>query len=72
MELNELKMNLKVCRPTQKTEITSNLADATVSVKEGDLCNITWVDMEQVLTEEWAIGGLAMGTGAIRALVAGE
>jgi hypothetical protein len=72
MDLIELKMNHKVCRPTQKTEIISNLANATVSVKEGDLCKITWVDIEQVLTEEWTIGGLAMRTDAIQARVARE
>ena len=32
----------------------------------------TWIDIEQVLTDEWEIGGLAMTTDAIRALVAGE
>ena len=31
-----------------------------------------WVDIEDVLSDEWETGGLAMTTDAIRALVAGE
>ena len=31
-----------------------------------------WADIEDVLSDEWEIGGLAMTTDAIRALVAGE
>jgi len=31
-----------------------------------------WADIEDVLSDEWEIGGLAMPTDAIRALVAGE
>jgi hypothetical protein len=31
-----------------------------------------WADIEDVLSAEWEIGGLAMPTDAIRALVAGE
>jgi ketosteroid isomerase-like protein len=31
-----------------------------------------WVDIEDVLSDEWEIGGLAMKTDAIRALVADE
>jgi 4-oxalocrotonate tautomerase len=72
MDLIELKMNQKVCTPARKAEITGNFADAAMSVKEGDLCNIAWVDIEQVLSEEWAIGGLAIRTDATRALDAGE
>jgi len=31
-----------------------------------------WAEIEDVLSDEWEIGGLAMPTDAIRALVAGE
>lgn len=31
-----------------------------------------WVELEDVLSAEWVIGGPAMTTDAIRALVAGE
>ena len=45
--------------PTDKTEIDTTHSWA-------------WSDIEDVLSDEWEIGGLAMSTDAIRALVAGE
>jgi hypothetical protein len=36
------------------------------------MCSVTWADIQEVLDGEWEIGGLAMSTDAIRALVAGE
>jgi hypothetical protein len=36
------------------------------------MSSVTWADIQDVLDEEWEIGGLAMSTDAIRALVAGE
>ena len=45
--------------PTDKTEI-------------GTTPSWDWEDIEHILSAEWEIGGLAMPTDAIRALVAGE
>ena len=45
--------------PTDKTETDTSSSCA-------------WADIEDVLSDEWEIGGLAMPTDAIRALVAGE
>ena len=67
MDVTESKLSQKVCIAAQKTEIASNLADDTASVKDGDLCRITWVDIEQALTEDWAIGGSALTSDSIRA-----
>ena len=72
MPLIQVKVNEEVFTPTQKTEITSKLTDATVSIEGGEMCTEAWVDIEEVLSDEWEIGGLAMTTDAIRALVAGE
>jgi hypothetical protein len=66
MSITQSKSNQKVCRPAQENEITSNLADGIASVKDGDLCRITWVDIEQALTEEWQVGGSAMTHNPIR------
>jgi len=44
----------------------------SLSVEEAEMCSVTWADSQDVLDEEWEIGGLAMSTDAIRALVAGE
>ena len=48
------------------------IKEALVSIKEQNSPSWAWVDIEDVLSDEWEIGGLAMTTDAIRALVAGE
>jgi 4-oxalocrotonate tautomerase len=58
--------------PTEKKEIVTKLTDVMVSIEEENMPPWTWVDGEDVLSDEWEIGGLAMTTDAIRALVAGE
>jgi hypothetical protein len=72
MPLSQMNVNEEAFTPTQKTEITSNPADAIVSIEEGDMSTIAWDDIEEVFSHEWEIDGLAMTTDAIRALVAGE
>jgi 4-oxalocrotonate tautomerase len=72
MPLIQGSVNGEVLTPTQKAEIASNLADDTTSIEGVDADTLTWIDIEQALTDEWEIGGLAMTTEAIRALVAGE
>ena len=72
MPLIQGKVNEEAFTPTQKTEIASNLADDTASIEGADEGNVAWIDIEQALTDEWEIGGLAMTTDAIRALVAGK
>jgi 4-oxalocrotonate tautomerase len=72
MPLIQVQVNEEGFTPTQKTEITSNATDATLSIEGGDMCNVAWADIEPVLSDEWEIGGLAMTTDAIRALIAGE
>ena len=57
---------------TEKKDVASKLTDAMVSIKEQNSPSWAWVDIEDVLSDEWEIGGLAMTTDAIRALVAGE
>jgi phenylpyruvate tautomerase PptA (4-oxalocrotonate tautomerase family) len=72
MPLIEAKGERGSFTPTQKTKITSNFTDAIVSIEEGDMSTIAWDNIEEVFSDEWEIGGLAMTTDAIPALVAGE
>lgn len=72
MPLLPKKVNEELLTPAQKTEIASNLTADTSSNEGVDVGTVTWADIEQALTEEWEIGGLAMTTDDIRALVAGE
>jgi hypothetical protein len=42
------------------------------AIHEGDRCTVAWVDLEEILSDEWEIGGSAMTADEIRALVAGD
>jgi hypothetical protein len=57
--------------PTQKKENAGKLADPAPSL-ESETDTLAWVDIAEVLSDEWEIGGLAMTTEAIRALIAGD
>ncbi len=72
MDLIQVNVNETVFTPAHDTDLNNNLTYVTVSVKEAEMCSVTWADIQDVLDEEWEIGGLAMSTDAVRALVAGE
>jgi len=57
--------------PTPKKENAGRLTDPTASIESGETGTLTWADIEEVLSDEWEIGGLAK-TEAIRALIAGD
>jgi 4-oxalocrotonate tautomerase len=58
--------------PTQKKENAGKLTDPTASIESGEPGTLAWADIEEILSDEWEIGGLAMTTEAIRALIAGD
>ena len=72
MPLVQVKLIEEALTPAEKKEIAAELTDAMVSIKEPNSPSWAWVDIEDVLSDEWEIGGLAMTTDAIRGLVAGE
>jgi len=72
MDLIPVNVKEKVSATAHKTDLNNNLTYAFGSVEEAEMCSVTWADIQDVLDEEWEIGGLAMTTDAIRALVAGE
>jgi 4-oxalocrotonate tautomerase len=67
-----LQVNLIEEGNTPEKKIATDFPDAMVSIKEQNGASWAWEDIEDVLSDEWEIGGLAMPTDAIRALVAGE
>ena len=72
MPLVQVELIEEAFTTTEKKEIVTKLTDAMVSIKEQKSPSWAWVDIEDVLSDEWEIGGLAMTTDAIRGLVAGE
>ena len=69
MQGMQMNVDGKAFTPAPKTD--DDLSHSSVSVEAG-MSSVTWADIEDALSEEWEIGGLAMSTEAIRALVAGE
>jgi 4-oxalocrotonate tautomerase len=72
MPIVQVKLIKEAYTPTEKKEIVAELTDAIMSIKEQNSPSWAWADIEDVLSDEWEIGGLAMTTDAIRVLVAGE
>ena len=72
MDLIQVNVNEKAFTTAHKTDLNNNFGYVTVSVVEAEMCSVTWADIQDVLDEQWEIGGLAMSTDAIRALVASE
>ncbi len=56
----------------QKTQISERLTDAMVSVEGESMRGVTWCVIDEVRSGDWAIGGQALTTEAVRALAAGQ
>ena len=72
MDLIQVNVNEKASTLARETDLKNNLSYACVSVEETEMCSVTWADIQDVLDDEWEIGGLAMTTDAIRALFTRE
>ncbi len=68
MPLIQVKLIKGVFTPAQKQEVITKLTDAMVSIEGEKMRSVTWVMIEEVRSGEWAIGGQALTTEAVRAL----
>ena len=55
----------------QKREIVERLTDAMVAIEGENMRAVTWVVIDEVKSGDWALGGKALTTEAVRALAAG-
>ena len=72
MPLGQVKLIEEALTSTEKKEIVTELTDAMATTEEQNGTSSAWADIEDIFSDEWEIGGLAMTTAAIRALIAGE
>jgi 4-oxalocrotonate tautomerase len=72
MPLIDVKVIEGVFSPEQKQQITERLTDAMVSVEGEAMRGVTWCVIEEVRSGDWAIGGQALTTQAVRDLAAGR
>ena len=72
MPLIHVKVIEGVLNSTQKKSLITKLTDAMVSVEGENLRPSTWVVVEEVRSGEWGIGGDALPTEGVHALIAGR
>ena len=72
MPLIHVKVIEGVLNSTQKRSLITKLTDAMVSVEGENLRPFTWVVVEEVHSGEWGIGGDALTTEGVHALIAGR
>ena len=56
MPLVQVRLIEEAFTTTEKKEIVTKLTDAMVSIKEPNSPSWAWVDIEDVLSDEWEIG----------------
>jgi len=72
MPLIEVHLIENVFDPAQKKQIMEKLTDAMVSVEGENMRGVTVVKIWEVASGDWAIGGRALTTEAVKALAAGK
>jgi hypothetical protein len=72
MHLIQVQSTEEPFKPAQRKQITSTLTDPVVSIERENLCRAEWIDIENLLSDEWDIGGPAMTANTLRDLVAGK
>lgn len=68
MPLIQVKLIEGVFSPTQKQQIIQKLTDAMVAVEGENMRQVTWVNIEEVKSGDWGIGGQPLTTEAVHAM----
>jgi 4-oxalocrotonate tautomerase len=55
----------------QKAEMIARLTDAMVAIEGENMRGVTWVKIDEIESGDWAIGGQALTTEAVKELAAG-
>ena len=72
MPLVNIKLIEGVFNDAQKKEMIGKVTDAMVSIEGENMRGVTWVVIDEVKSGEWAIGGNALTTDAVKAMAAGK
>jgi 4-oxalocrotonate tautomerase len=56
----------------QKQEMAERLTETMVEIEGENLREVTWVVIDEVKSGDWAIGGKALTTEAVRTLASGS
>jgi 4-oxalocrotonate tautomerase len=72
MPLVTVKVIEGVFTPVQKEEMIHRLTETMVSIEGENLRPVTWVVVEEVKSGNWGVGGNALTTSDVRALMGGH
>ena len=61
-----------VFTPAQKEDMIQRVTDAMVAVEGENMRQVTWVRINEVKSNDWAIGGNLLNAAAVHALAAGK
>jgi 4-oxalocrotonate tautomerase len=71
MPFINVKVIEDVFSDVQKRDIVERLTEAMVAIEGETMRGVTWVVIDEVKSGDWAIGGQALTTEAVRKLAAG-
>jgi 4-oxalocrotonate tautomerase len=61
-----------VFSPDQKKQLIERVTDAMVSVEGETMRPVTWVKVNEIQQNDWAIGGQTLNAAAVHAMQAGR
>ena len=68
MPLVNVKVIEGVFTDEQKREMVARLTDTMVAIEGENMRQVTWVNVEEVKSGDWGIGGQALTTADVKAL----
>jgi 4-oxalocrotonate tautomerase len=72
MPMIEVHLIEGVFNPEQKREMMAKLTDTMVAIEGENMRGVTWVKIHEVASGEWAVGGQALTTEAVKDIAAGK
>lgn len=72
MPLIEVHLIENVFSPEQKRQMISKLTDAMVAIEGEAMRGATWVNISEVASGEWGIGGSPVTTQAVKEMAAAK
>ena len=70
MPLIQVKLIEGVFSPAQKQQMIEKLTDAMVSIEGEAMRSVTWVNIEEVKSGDWGIGGQAITAEYVKSIAA--
>jgi 4-oxalocrotonate tautomerase len=61
-----------VFTPDQKKDLIERVTDAMVSVEGEEMRPVTWVKINEIAQNDWAIGGQRLNAAAVHAMQSGR